>query len=112
MEPLGQWFSNIRVLYFSSVAPVLRAPEDRIDKRFIRINDRIRAREVRVIGAEGEQIGVLPIFEAIKAAKEKGLDLVEISPTAQPPVCRIQDYGKFLYEQARRTKPPKRRKRT
>jgi translation initiation factor IF-3 len=60
-----------------------------------------------VIGAEGEQIGVLPIFEAIKAAKEKGLDLVEISPTAQPPVCRIQDYGKFLYEQGKKDKASK-----
>ena len=60
-----------------------------------------------MIGAEGEQIGVLPIFEAIKAAKEKGLDLVEISPTAQPPVCRIQDYGKFLYEQGKKDKASK-----
>jgi translation initiation factor IF-3 len=60
-----------------------------------------------VIGAEGEQIGVLPIFEAIKAAKEKGLDLVEISPTAVPPVCRIQDYGKFLYEQGKKDKASK-----
>ncbi|MCU1285821.1 MAG: Translation initiation factor 3 [Acidobacteriales bacterium] len=60
-----------------------------------------------MIGAEGEQIGVLPIFEAIKAAKEKGLDLVEISPTAVPPVCRIQDYGKFLYEQGKKDKASK-----
>jgi translation initiation factor IF-3 len=60
-----------------------------------------------VIGAEGEQIGVLPIYEAIKAAKEKGLDLVEISPTAVPPVCRIQDYGKFLYEQGKKDKASK-----
>ena len=57
-----------------------------------------------MIGAEGEQVGVLPIYEAIKAAKEKGLDLVEIAPTAQPPVCRIQDYGKFLYEQGKKDK--------
>ena len=81
--------------------------EDQIDKRFIRINDRIRAREVRVIGAEGEQVGVLPLYEAVKMAKEKGLDLVEISPTAVPPVCRIQDYGKFLYEQGKRDKAAK-----
>jgi translation initiation factor IF-3 len=81
--------------------------EDCIDKRFIRINDRIRAREVRVIGADGSQIGVLPTFEAIKKAKEAGLDLVEISPTAVPPVCRIQDYGKFLYEQGKKEKAAK-----
>src|SRR6201996_1682773 len=73
-----------------------------IDKRsaksFIRINDRIRAREIRVIDENGVQLGILPPFEALKIARERGLDLVEVSPTAQPPVCRIQDYGKFLYE--------------
>ncbi|MGH9641611.1 MAG: translation initiation factor IF-3, partial [Terriglobales bacterium] len=53
------------------------------------MNERIRAREIRVIGAEGEQIGIMPPFEALKMAREKNLDLVEISPTAQPPVCRI-----------------------
>jgi translation initiation factor IF-3 len=51
-----------------------------------------------VIDENGEQLGILPPFEALKIARERGLDLVEVSPTAQPPVCRIQDYGKFLYE--------------
>jgi len=76
--------------------------EEPIDKRsaksFIRTNERIRAREVRVIDENGEQLGILPPFEALKIARERGLDLVEISPNAAPPVCRIQDYGKFLYE--------------
>jgi translation initiation factor IF-3 len=80
----------------------LSIPEEVIDKRsaksFIRINDRIRAREIRVIDENGVQLGILPPFEALKIARERGLDLVEVSPTAQPPVCRIQDYGKFLYE--------------
>src|SRR3974390_1892058 len=62
------------------------------------MNERIRAREVRVIGDEGQQIGIMPPFEALKMPREKNLDLVEISPTAQPPVCRIMDYGKFLYQ--------------
>ncbi|HEX4021561.1 MAG TPA: translation initiation factor IF-3 [Acidobacteriaceae bacterium] len=62
------------------------------------MNDRIRAREIRVIDENGEQLGILPPFEALKIARERGLDLVEISPNAVPPVCRIQDYGKFLYE--------------
>lgn len=76
-----------------------RTPIDkRSAKQFIRINDRIRAREVRVIDEKGEQLGILPPFEALKIARERGLDLVEVSPTAVPPVCRIQDYGKFLYE--------------
>ncbi len=72
--------------------------DKRAAKSFIRINDRIRAREVRVIDENGEQLGILPPFEALKIARERGLDLVEVSPTAVPPVCRIQDYGRFLYE--------------
>src|ERR1700693_757731 len=64
----------------------------------IRINERIRAREIRVIDEDGGQLGVMQPFEAIKMAKEKGLDLVEISPTADPPVCKITDYGKYLYQ--------------
>ncbi len=75
-----------------------RTIDKRSAKSFIRINDRIRAREIRVIDENGEQLGVLPPFEALKIARERGLDLVEISPNAIPPVCRIQDYGKFLYE--------------
>ena len=72
--------------------------DKRAAKSFIRINDRIRAREVRVIDENGEQLGILQPFEALKIARERGLDLVEVSPTAVPPVCRIQDYGRFLYE--------------
>jgi translation initiation factor IF-3 len=64
----------------------------------IRTNERIRAREIRVIDENGEQLGILQPFEALKIARERNLDLVEVSPTAVPPVCRIQDYGKFLYE--------------
>src|SRR5579871_354134 len=64
-----------------------------------RVNDRIRAREVRVVDDDGGQLGVMQPFEAIRLAREKGLDLVEISPTADPPVCKITDYGKFLYAQ-------------
>src|SRR5467141_3841598 len=71
------------------------------------MNERIRAREIRVIGDEGEQIGIMPPFEALKMAREKNLDLVEISPTAQPPVCRIMDYGKFLYQQEKKEREAK-----
>ena len=62
-----------------------------------RMNERIRAREIRVIGEEGEQFGILSVSEAVALANEKGLDLVEISPNAAPPVCKIMDYGKFKY---------------
>ena len=79
-----------------------RKPIAQLDKRsakqFIRTNERIRAREVRVIDDKGEQLGIMAPFDALKIARERGLDLVEVSPTAVPPVCRIQDYGKFLYE--------------
>jgi translation initiation factor IF-3 len=72
--------------------------DKRTAKSFIRINDRIRAREIRVIDENGEQLGILQPFEALRLARERGLDLVEVSANAVPPVCRIQDYGRFLYE--------------
>ena len=74
------------------------ALDKRSAKSFIRINDKIRAREIRVIDEDGEQLGILAPFEALKIARERGLDLVEVSANAVPPVCRIQDYGRFLYE--------------
>lgn len=62
------------------------------------MNREIRVREVRVIGPEGEQFGILPTPEAFRRAQELGYDLVEVSPTAQPPVCKVMDYGKYKYE--------------
>ena len=62
------------------------------------MNREIRIREVRVIGPEGEQLGILPTADALKKAQEVGYDLVEVAPTSQPPVCRIMDYGKYKYE--------------
>ena len=67
-----------------------------------RINHFIKNPEVRVIGAEGEQLGILKTSEAIRQAREIGYDLVEVAPTADPPVCRIMDYGKFKYEQSKK----------
>ncbi|HEX8003573.1 MAG TPA: translation initiation factor IF-3 [Mycobacteriales bacterium] len=69
-----------------------------------RINDRIRIPEVRLVGAAGEQIGIVPIGEALRMAQEQDLDLVEVAPMARPPVCKIMDYGKFKYEEALRAK--------
>jgi len=71
------------------------------------MNERIRAREIRVIDADGNQLGVMPPFDALKRAREQNLDLVEISPNAVPPVCRIMDYGKFLYEQDKKERAAK-----
>ena len=67
-----------------------------------RVNHLIRVPEVRVIGAEGEQLGILKTSDALKQAKEGGFDLVEVAPTSDPPVCRIMDFGKFKYEQSKK----------
>ena len=71
------------------------------------MNERIRAREIRVIDADGNQLGIMVPYDAIKRAREQNLDLVEISPNAVPPVCRIMDYGKFLYEQEKKERAAK-----
>ena len=65
------------------------------------INDQIRDKEVRVIGENGEQLGIMSSKEALQLAEEAGVDLVKIAPTAKPPVCKIVDYGKYRYELAR-----------
>ncbi len=83
--------------------------DKRSAKSFIRINERIRAREVRVIDENGEQLGILPPFEALRTARERGLDLVEVSPNAVPPVCRIQDYGRYLYEKEKSERAARKR---
>jgi translation initiation factor IF-3 len=74
---------------------------------FVKVNGKIRAREVRVIGIDGQQLGVLPLVEAINMARRHGVDLVEVAPNATPPVCRVVDYGKFRYEQAKKEKESK-----
>lgn len=74
---------------------------------FVRVNGKIRAREVRVIGVDGKQVGILSLGDALTMARQHGVDLVEVAPTATPPVCRLVDYGKFRYEQAKREKESK-----
>jgi translation initiation factor IF-3 len=74
---------------------------------FFRINGKIRAREVRVIGVDGKQLGVLTLNDALGMARTHGVDLVEIAATANPPVCRLVDFGKFRYEQAKKEKESK-----
>ena len=73
------------------------------------INEQIRDKEVRLVGEDGEQLGVMPSKEAQKLAEEAGLDLVKIAPGAKPPVCKIVDYGKFKYEQTRKDKEAKKK---
>ena len=74
-----------------------------------RINNQIRAREVRVIADDGAQLGIMPVQEAMNISNERGLDLVEVSPTSRPPVCRIMDYGKYKYNLKKKQQGAKKR---
>ena len=85
--------------------PVNRGPE----QKRLRVNDGIRVREVRLIGSAGEQLGIVATAEAVQKARDEGLDLVEVSPQARPPVCRLLDYGKYKFEQEKRIKESKRK---
>ena len=76
------------------------------------INEQIRDREIRLIGSDGEQLGIMSAREAMKIAQEAELDLVKIAPTAKPPVCKIIDYGKYKYEQTRKEKEARKKQKT
>jgi translation initiation factor IF-3 len=77
--------------------------------RRINVNRRIRAKEVRLIDAEGNQVGVVPLREALETAESSGLDLVEVSPNVDPPVCRVMDYGRYKYQQNKKLQEAKKR---
>ena len=85
-------------------APIAKKQQDTTN-----VNNQIRAEEVRVIGSDGEQIGVISINDALERAGGKGMDLVEISPNAKPPVCKIMDYGKFKYQQTKQKQEAKKK---
>lgn len=78
----------------------------------LRVNNQIRARDVRLIGQNGEQLGIVPLPRALDMARSASQDLVEVSPTAQPPVCRLMDYGKFKYEQTRKEREARKTQKT
>lgn len=75
----------------------------------VNVNRRIRAKEVRLISADGDQLGVVPLREALGIAQESGLDLVEVAPQVNPPVCRIMDYGRYKYQQSKKTQESRKR---
>jgi len=77
----------------------------------LRVNQLIRAREVRLVGEKGEQLGIMPLNQALEMARKHNLDLVEVAPTAVPPVCRLLDYGKYKYEQAKKERELRRSQR-
>ena len=97
-----RWIAMLFTLFFSSLWEGKTISE-------LMINEEIRDKEVRVIGEAGQQLGIMSAREALALAEEAGLDLVKIAPTAQPPVCRIVDYGKFKYEQLRKEKEAKKK---
>src|SRR5579862_2286910 len=80
--------------------------------RETRINERVRAREVRLIDEDGQMLGVMSSHEALALARERGLDLVEVSPMALPPVCKLMDYGRFKYEQAKKENEARKNQKT
>jgi translation initiation factor IF-3 len=82
-------------------------PRNSSPASFVRVNGKIRAREVRVIGVDGQQLGVIPLTDAINLARQHAVDLVEIAATAVPPVCRLVDFGKYRYEIAKKEKESK-----
>ena len=90
-----------------SIGPFARSGPG--DKQRVRANERIRVPQVRVVDAEGAQIGIMDTRDALALAREKGLDLVEVSPTARPPVCRVMDFGKYKYEEAKKQRAAKRK---
>jgi translation initiation factor IF-3 len=99
--------SRVRHFAFPTQSPTIRG--DQIAAHEVRINDRIRAREVFLVGPEGEQLGVKPLPEALSYARQLEFDLVEVAPNANPPVCRVMDYGRYVYEQEQRRRQSKRK---
>lgn len=89
--------------------PIRGGKRGQIDTKKDRINEEITASEVRLIGVDSEQLGVVSIDEAMSIAMEAGIDLVEISPTAKPPVCKVMNYGKFLFEKSKALKEQKKK---
>lgn len=94
----------MRLIFYAQSQPTAKVAIDKDKARRHKINDEITSPQIRVIDAEGKLLGVISSAEAIKLAEEQELDLVEIAPQANPPVCKIIDYGKFAYEQQKREK--------
>lgn len=88
---------------------LIKRSNNKSDANKTRINDEITAREVRLAGADGDQKSIVSLSEALEVAKQADLDLVEISPNAEPPVCKVMDYGKFLFEKSKAQKEQKKK---
>jgi translation initiation factor IF-3 len=104
----------VRLLRSAPGSKAAQRPQPPTRRSFIasnepRVNEQIRLSPVRLIDTDGAQLGVVPVDEAMTAAREKGMDLVEVAPNARPPVCRIMDYGRYKYEQAKAEREAKRK---
>jgi len=98
---------------FCPVSASGRSTEGRaIKEQRVRVNDQIRISPVRLIGADGEQVGIIALDDAKQRAEEAGLDLVEVAPEARPPVCKLMDYGKYRYEEQRKAREARKRQHT
>src|SRR5436309_5345207 len=103
---------RIQFQFSKEVQPINRDLRGNDRVRETRVNERIRAREVRLIDENGEMIGVMPPMRAMDLARERNLDLVEISPNALPPVCKLMDYGRYKYEQAKKENEARKNQKT
>jgi len=101
-------------LLFFAAAPLWHKDCEEVTyiSKELRVNKEIRAKQVRMIGNEGEQLGIIAIKDALAMAEEKELDLVEVSPSGDPPVCKLMDYGKFKYEQHKKERDSKAKRKT
>ena len=111
--PAGDPVSTIPVTGIASASPFFRVQVsgDHVIARPLRINEQIRIRQIRVIDNDGAQLGILATEDALARARTQGLDLIEVSPTAVPPVCRIGDYGRLKYEQSKKDKDARKKQR-
>ena len=100
---------RLQLVLYLNLIDSRRCPIAKKQQDTTNVNNQIRAEEVRIIGSDGEQIGVLPINEALQRAGERGMDLVEVSPNAKPPVCKIMDYGKYKYQRTKQLQEAKKK---
>jgi translation initiation factor IF-3 len=101
-----------RVRFFYSWRTRRRLTTVKDDKQRVRVNEQIRLSPVRLIGANGEQVGIIAVVDALRSAQEQGLDLVEVAPMARPPVVKIMDYGKYRFEQAKAARAARKKQHT
>jgi translation initiation factor IF-3 len=101
----------VRIRLFCMLCKVIIWRCRTISKEELRVNEEIRCKEIRLVSETGEQLGIMPPKEAMKIAQGKGLDLVEVAPSANPPVCKIMDHGRFKYEQSKKEREARKKQR-